>query len=78
MKQPTKTEYLYDNLSNLVWETRNHPGLPIKDIAKIFRENFDEAELKALICDLGEELNKKVAKRYSNKFYEKNNPNCKS
>jgi chromosome segregation and condensation protein ScpB len=62
MKQPTKTEYLYDDLSNLIWQTRNHPGLSIKDIAKIFGENFDEAEIKALIEDLKEELKLKVGK----------------
>jgi hypothetical protein len=62
MKEPTETEYLYDHLFMSVWQTRNHPGLPIKDIAKIFGENFDRAEIKALIEDLKDELKLKVGK----------------
>lgn len=66
MKQPTEEDYLYDDLSRLIWATRNEPGLSINKIAKIFGEEFSEMELEFLIDALKEEMFKKVVNRLKN------------
>lgn len=59
MRKPTEEDYLYDNLSRSIHETRNEPGLSIDKIAKIFGEEFSEMELEFLIDALKEEMFKK-------------------
>lgn len=61
-KQPTKEDYLYDDLSRLIYETRNEPGLSIDKIAEIFGKEFSEMELEFLIDALKEEMFKKGRK----------------
>jgi len=62
-QKPTTEDYLYDDLSRLIWETRNEPGLSIKQIAKIFRRNFSIAEMEILIDDLKKELKEKKQRK---------------
>ena len=62
MKQPTETDYLYDDLSRLIYETRNEPGLSINKIAEIFGKEFSKLELEFLIDNLKQEMSKKVEK----------------
>ena len=57
-KETTKIYYikesLHNNLKEALAETRNEPGLSLKDISNIIKKIFDKAEIEALIKNLNQ------------------------